>query len=181
MGTANSKKLPEGTVNDRRVGLQDVMPTLLDLCDIPIPDSVDGISMVGESTREHLYGEIGEDDQASRMIRTEQHKLIYYPVGNVFQLFDLKNDPHELHNLADDAASKTTLDEMIALLVPQLYGSDEDWFDNGKLAGYPDKPYHWAPHRSLNSQRGDGWPVSPKVDIPQVEWAREREASGEKP
>jgi arylsulfatase len=181
MGTANSKKLAEGTTHDRLVGLQDVMPTLLDLCDIPIPDSVDGISMVGESTREHLYGEIGEDDQASRMIRTEQHKLIYYPVGNVFQLFDLQNDPHELHNLADVAASKGTLQELTALLLPQLYGSDADWLDNGKLKGFPDKPYHWVPHRSLNSQRGDGWPVSPKVDIPQVEWAREREASGEKP
>ena len=24
------------------------------------------------------------------------HKLIYYPTGNHFQLFDLKTDPHEL-------------------------------------------------------------------------------------
>ena len=31
-----------------------------------------------------------------------------------------------------------------------------------------------APHRSLNSQRGDGWPPSPKVDIPQIEWTQER-------
>ena len=36
--------------------------------------------------------------------------------------------------------------------------------------------YAWAPHRSLNSQRGDGWPPSPKVEIPQIEWTQERPA-----
>jgi arylsulfatase A-like enzyme len=181
LGTTGCDRLREGTVDDRLVGLQDVMPTLLDLCGIPIPDSVDGISMVGNRSREYLYGEIGEDDHASRMIRTDRHKLIYYPVGNHFQLFDLVDDPHETTDLSGQPAGKATVEELSGILVQELYGSDESWLERGMLTGFENKRYHWAPHRSLNSQRGDGWPVSPKVDIPQVEWSREREASGEKP
>lgn len=181
LGTDGCAKLPEGTTSDRLVGLQDVMPTLLDLCDIPIPDTVDGLSMVGDERREHLYGEIGEDDHASRMIRTARHKLIYYPVGNRFQLFDMQADPGECHDLSNDAEHRSVLDDLTALLITELYDSDHAWIRDGRLVGFDDKPYHWMPHRSLNSQRGDGWPVSPEIDIPQAEWAREREASGEKP
>ncbi len=177
----SSPRLAEGTTSDRLVGLQDVMPTLLDLCSIAVPSTVEGISMVGERRREYLYGEIGEDDTASRMILTERHKLIYYPVGHHFQLFDLHEDPEERRDLAGDPSAKRVLAELNDLLVGELYGSDETWLHAGALRGLAGKRYRWAPHRSLNSQRGDGWPVSPKVDIPQVEWSREREASGEKP
>ncbi|MGC1439095.1 MAG: sulfatase-like hydrolase/transferase [Burkholderiaceae bacterium] len=181
LGTAGCERLEEGATSERLVGLQDVMPTLLDLCDIPIPETVDGVSMVGATKREYLYGEIGEDKHASRMIRTQSHKLIYYPVGNYTQLFDMRIDPDECHNLADEPEHADVRDALTSLLISELYGSDTAWLNNGKLIGVDNEAYHWAPHRSLNSQRGDGWPVSPKVDIAQVEWAREREASGEKP
>ena len=167
-------RVPEGGIDDRIVGFADVMPTLLDLCDIPVPDSVDGLSMVGSETRDYLYGECGEDDHASRMIRDQRYKLIYYPVGNHFQLFDLDQDPRELTDLANDEAHKGILEGLKAKLIGELYGSDMDWFAGEELVGYPDKPYRWAPHRSLNSQRGDYWPPSPVVDIPQIEWTREK-------
>lgn len=174
MGTKDNPPLSEGSVDHRLVGLQDVMPTLLDLCDIPIPGSVDGLSMIGSERRDYLYGECGEDDLATRMIRDQRYKLIYYPVGHHFQLFDLHENPHELHNLAADSAHQDILARLTETLKSELYGSDEEWFNKGELVGKPDKPYHWAPHRSLNGQRGDGWPPSPKVDIPQVEWSVER-------
>lgn len=163
-----------GVVDDRLVAFCDVMPTLLDLCDIPVPDTVDGESMVGEATRSHVYGECGEDDHASRMIRDERHKLIYYPVGNHFQLFDLIDDPREMVDLAGDPAHAQTLTRMQEVLISEIYGVDLDWIENGRLVGKPARAYRWAPHRSLNSQRGDGWPPSPMVDIPQIEWTRER-------
>lgn len=34
-----------------------------------------------------------------RMVRTETHKLCFYPRISRFQLFDLQEDPHELHDL----------------------------------------------------------------------------------
>ena len=46
-----NKRVTEGATDDRIVGFADVMPTLLDLCDIPVPETCDGISMVGDERR----------------------------------------------------------------------------------------------------------------------------------
>ena len=167
-------RVPEGVVDDRLVGFRDVMPTLLDLCGIPVPETCEGVSMVGETRNEYIYGECGEDDHASRMIREGRYKLIYYPVGNCRQLFDLDADPHELVDLAGDPAHAAALERLSTRLAGELYGGDLAYLTDGRLTGAPDKEYRWAPHRHLNSQRGDSWPPSPKVDIPQIEWTRER-------
>ena len=167
-------RVPEGAVDDRLVAFADVMPTLLDLAGIDPPETVDGVSMVGGDRRTRIYGECGEDDHATRMIRTDRWKLVYYPVGNHFQLFDLDADPRETTDLARDQAHADTLADLKSSLGQELYGSDRDWLTDGHFTGKPDRPYNWAPHRSLNSQRGDGWPPGPAVDIPQVEWTRER-------
>ncbi|MCY4007598.1 MAG: sulfatase-like hydrolase/transferase [Rhodobacteraceae bacterium] len=176
--TANkgNAKAGEGVVDNRLATFADVMPTLLDLCDIDVPSTVDGISMVGSARHAYIYGECGEDDHSSRMIRDDRFKLIYYPVGNHSQLFDMVNDPREMTDLACDPTHADTLRRLQGRLVSEMYGSDLDWITDGKLTGKPNRPYTWAPHRSLNSQRGDGWPPSPKVDIPQIEWTKERQA-----
>ncbi len=167
-------KAAEGVVDDRLATFADVMPTLLDLCDIAVPETVDGISMVGDRRHAHIYGECGEDDHATRMVRDDRYKLIYYPVGNHFQLFDMVEDPREMTDLARDPAHAEPLKRLQDVLVSEMYGVDLDWISDGRLVGKPDRAYTWAPHRSLNSQRGDGWPPSPKVDIPQIEWTKER-------
>lgn len=171
----DNEKAGNGFVDERLVTFADVMPTLLDLCDLPVPDTVEGMSMVGTERHSYVYGECGEDDHATRMIRDERWKLIYYPVGNHFQLFDLEEDPREMTDLARDPAHADTLQRLHDTLVSEMYGVDLDWIKDGKLIGAPDRDYKWAPHRSLNSQRGDGWPPSPKVDIPQIEWTKERD------
>ena len=38
------------------------------------------------------------------MLRTKDYKLIVYPQINRTQLFDLKQDPWEMHDLSDDPA-----------------------------------------------------------------------------
>ncbi len=174
MPNRGNPRVPEGAVDDRLVAFADVMPTLLDLAGIEAPETVDGVSILGEERRTRIYGECGEDDHATRMIREERWKLIYYPVGNHFQLFDIETDPHEMSDLASDPAHAGTLADLKSRLIQELYGSDLDWLTEGEFTGRPDRPYHWAPHRSLNSQRGDGWPPGPIVDIPQIEWTRER-------
>ena len=93
-------RVPHHAVDDRLAGWQDVMPTLLDLAGVDVPGTVEGLSMVGEERRGYLYGEWGEGPNANRMIRAGRHKLIYYPVGNRVQLFDLESDPGELNDLA---------------------------------------------------------------------------------
>lgn len=75
-------------VDDRLVGWQDVMPTLLDLAGVPIPETVEGLSMVGERKGDRFYGEIDEGADATvGMIHDGHYKLIYYAAGNHRQLF----------------------------------------------------------------------------------------------
>ena len=146
------------------------MPTLLDLAGVPIPDTVEGVSMVGDRRRERLYGEVGEDGHATRMMTDGRWKLIYYPVGNCRQLFDTQEDPHELRDLSAASEHQHTLDRLTALLSAELYGSDEAWLRDGALVGLPDREFAPGPNKGLSSQRGQHWPPPPKTDMPQIEW-----------
>ena len=124
--------------DDRLVAQADVMPTLLDLCNVPIPDSVEGLSMVGDEKRDYLYGELMEDHLATRMVHDGRHKLIYYPVGNRFQLFDLQEDPNELRDVADDPGYSEVRTRLTGLLRQRIYGSDLEWVKDGELLGLPE-------------------------------------------
>ena len=151
---ADCKKVAHHQIDDRLAELRDVMPTLLDLAGIPIPETVEGRSLLSETRREFLYGEHYENDEATRMILDERYKLIYYPVGNRTQLFDLNDDPCEL----TDLAGKPDLAEVHAWLgsrlIENLYGSDLNWITDGRLTGLPDKEYSPPSARDLYAQRG---------------------------
>lgn len=159
LGPENIPRLNNLNVDNRLVGLSDIMPTLLEMCEIDVPQSVDGISLKSKSSRNHFYGEYGEEDDACRMVRNETHKLIYYPTGNHFQLFDLKNDPHELVDVFDHTAHEVQKDDLIKVLRKSIYGNDLSWLDGEKFIGRPNKKYTWAGSRSLYLQRGEGWPT----------------------
>ncbi|BCX49242.1 iduronate-2-sulfatase [Haloferula helveola] len=89
-----------GRVTERCVSLQDLYPTLLDLCGIPRPAHVDGKSLVPvlknpdvdwrSTAISYLY-----DQYAS--IRTEQFRYIRYKDGQQ-ELYDHRKDPHEWKN-----------------------------------------------------------------------------------
>ncbi len=98
--------IPKGVTTESFAYLLDIFPTMCDLADIDIPDTVDGESLAGilqdqnEIVRPftfHAYAEL------QRAVRTGKYKLIEYVVGGkhtVTQLFDLESDPAELDNLA---------------------------------------------------------------------------------
>jgi arylsulfatase A-like enzyme len=154
MSTADYAQLGHHQTDDRLVELRDIMPTLLDMAGIPIVESVEGISLLSNTKREYLYGEHNEGDTATRMLRGRDYKLIYYPAGNCFQLFDLQDDPLELKNLANDPDYTAVLGELTGHLVDNLYGDDLNWLQNGRLAGLPDMPFEPKPNRGLTAQRG---------------------------
>jgi arylsulfatase A-like enzyme len=157
-------RVPHHTVDDRLVGWQDVMPTLLDLAGVEVPDTVEGLSMAGDERRHYLYGECGENATATRMIREGRHKLIYYPVGNRSQLFDLEEDPRELADLSDSPDRAEVLAHLTRHLISELYGGDEAWVQDGQLVGLPDQDYAPRPNRSLSGQRGLHYPTPPQID-----------------
>ena len=148
-------------VDDRLAGLQDIMPTLLDLCGIEVPKSVEGASLAGDERRSHLYGEEGDGAGASRMIRTARHKLIYYPAGNHLQIFDLDRDPRETRNIAGDESASGAREELLALLFQELYDADRAWIQGTKLVGIAEPEYRYRPLPGLFGQRGSHWPPPP--------------------
>ena len=151
---ADDERMAIDRHDDRLAELRDVMPTLLDLANLPIPETVEGQSLIRNERRDYLYGEHWENICATRMIRDAQYKLIYYPVGNCLQLFDMNADPREVHNLADQTAMKPVVDRLTSLLITEMYGSDRAWIQDGKLVGIDDLPRPARGMRSLLGQRG---------------------------
>ena len=140
--------------DDRLAEFGDIMPTLLDFAGIPIPPHVDQVSLLSEQRRPYLFGEHGEGELAQRMIRRGAFKLIYYPVGNRVQLFDLENDPRETRDLASDPGYAKEVAALMGLLEENLLGSDLEWFRDGEWVGLPDKEFKPRPIQDLIGQRG---------------------------
>ncbi|QBY01294.1 arylsulfatase [Rhodophyticola sp. CCM32] len=161
IGQKDDREVGFNRTDDRITGLQDVMPTLLGLAGIDVPETVEGCSMISDRPRDHLYGEFGEEAHASRMIRAGQYKLIWYPVGNHFQLFDIDADPQEMTDLAGDARHGATLDQLKTLLRAEMYGSDDKWCDGDEIVGEPGRKFHPGANRELSLTRGHQWPVPP--------------------
>ncbi len=112
-----------GKIVDEMVLNIDFAPTFLDFADVPIPSQMQGISLrsllEGKPVNwrkaffyEYFY-ERGYREPTILAIRTETAKLIQYPGHDDWtELFDLQNDPDEMHNLANDSAHKELLNQM---------------------------------------------------------------------
>lgn len=94
--------VPAGEIRTTPCYLRDMFPTVCDLAAVPIPESVNGRSLV-PAIRDpdvRIYEEVfGHFRDVQRMIRTEKWKLIHYPKIGRYQLFDLENDPLEKEDL----------------------------------------------------------------------------------
>ncbi len=113
--------IPHGQ-SDALVYLFDLFPTICQLAGAPVPAVVEGHSLLpiiehpDSKVRDYLFGAYKD---CQRMIRDERWKLLEYNAGGVrnTQLFDLANDPDEIHNLADDpqyAAERRRLEKLLA-------------------------------------------------------------------
>lgn len=146
-------------VDSRVACLEDVMPTLLKAAGVPVPDTVEGQDLYSDHKRDMLFGEMLDDPCATRMATDGHFKLIYYPYGNVSQLFDLDHDPDECHNLAHDAAYAAVQARLTKFMIANFYGESLNWVKAGKLVGRPqDNSRLERPSYGLNNQRGLHWP-----------------------
>ena len=151
---SQDERFSMNTQDDRLAESGDLMPTLLDLCGLPIPETVEGFSLAGQQRRDHLYGEHSEGAEATRMIRGGNFKLIYYPTGNCRQLFDIEGDPRETTDFSHEPGCRAELDRLTDLLIQSLYGGDENWVREGRLVGLPEKELNYQDNRGLVGQRG---------------------------
>lgn len=118
---------------------QDIMPTSLALAEAPQPDWVQFESLLplihGETTegRDAIYGGF---TATQRMITMDSHKLILYPKGNIERLFDLKADPREQKDIANQPGSKQIITRLKNRLL-ELQKENGDTLDlaTGKFVG----------------------------------------------
>jgi arylsulfatase len=112
--------IPRGEQREQPVMLQDVMPTILDLCGVPIPETCTGTSLLPvlrgdvQRSRDYAFGAYsqfgdcqatGGADQATYCIHDEQYKYIYYVEEGREQLFAVADrwDEHDLGQLPEHA------------------------------------------------------------------------------
>jgi arylsulfatase A-like enzyme len=102
--------VPAGAVRDHLLSHYDILPTLLDYLDIentdPTKDQLPGHSFApllrGEPMEQPDHVVVCDEYGPVRMIRTRELKYVHrYPYGPC-ELYDLRNDPNEEHNLVDE-------------------------------------------------------------------------------
>ena len=134
--------LQRGSVVDLPVCLEDVMPTLLDMADVPLPETIEGRSLLplmrGEKVewRPHLHIEHSPEHQT---LTDGREKYIWFVGDGREQFFDLTADPEERHDLIGDPARADRIAHWRALLVEELTGRPEGFADGERLI--PGRPY----------------------------------------
>ncbi len=128
-----------GAVCDSLVELRDVMPTLLDCADLPIPEGVEGRSLLsiarGEAAqvRNTLHGEHPILGQSVHWLTDGHEKYIWFSGTGQEQLFNLDDDPQELHDLAHQSASADHVAHWRRALIEELAGREEGFSDGESL------------------------------------------------
>ena len=130
------------------VELRDVFPTFLDAAGEAIPQSLDGRSMLplirGETEGWRPYIDLEHDVCYSGEIHWNaltdgRWKYIYHALNGSQQLFDLKNDPGELNDLASDPGCARTLKAWRHRLIEHLSERGEEFVKDGDLVPRPQR------------------------------------------
>ena len=125
------------------VEIRDILPTLLDAANIPIPKAVEGRSLLdlarnsGGAWREWIdleHDVVYSPENHWNALTDGTWKYIFHAHSGHEQLFNLVKDPYELTDLSGDSGSGAELqkwrDRMIAHLAPR----GDAWVKNGRLA-----------------------------------------------
>ena len=141
-------QIEQGVVSNALTELTDIVPTLLDVCEIEYPYKMMGRSLwpilTGKADpqehREFVRCEYyrtlladGFEGSYATMIRDERFKLIVYHGHDIGELFDLAIDPGEYNNLWDDpdyanVRFQLMLKNFDALAFAVDYGPEQKFF-----------------------------------------------------
>ena len=107
-------------VVDQRVSIVDLAPTLREIVGLEPAERSDGISLgllLDGQSRAHppIYAENFLSSQCRAVVWSDW-KLVFTSRGNVYELYDLRTDPHEQKNLVDDHPARLlALQKVLAL------------------------------------------------------------------
>ncbi len=133
--------IPQGRVLDQPVELMDIMPTVLDVAGVEIPDTVDGRSvlpLIQGSTewRGYVHSEICRTlggDTGYQMLTDGRRKYIWFPGLGTEQYFDLEQDPGETSDLSQTPDRAAEIEQWRHRLVQELSGRPEGFTDGKRL------------------------------------------------
>jgi arylsulfatase A-like enzyme len=102
----------------------DLMPTLLDLVDINIPERVQGVSQAPvlraqlNEVRHHVYAEYDESPPHHRIrfLRDHRYSFAYFSGLDFGMLFDMDADPQQQENLFTSPSHRNTVSHFYELL-----------------------------------------------------------------
>lgn len=132
---------PQARELDARIDIPDIMPTLLGLCGLPIPATVEGLDFSGylaggEDPSDgaallqcpHPFGQWCVDDggRPYRGLRTRQHTYVR-TLDGPWLLYDNEADPCQLQNLVDDPDHADLLAQMDAWLTRRLAARGDEF------------------------------------------------------
>jgi len=145
-GAALSIETKRGQKIEQPVELRDVLPTFLDVAGAEIPKSVNGKSLLRllrgqtQDWREFIdleHGVCYAPENQWHAMANGKWKYIYHSFDGSEQLFDMENDPHELHDLGGDSSYPQTLKYWRHELVKHFAERDERFVKNGVLQTRP--------------------------------------------
>ena len=134
-------KVKPGTVSKKMILNVDFAPMMLDAAGVKVPADMQGRSFLplleGRTPKDwrtsmyYRYYHPGDHNVAAHYgIRTDRYKLIYFDKLNQWELYDLKKDPIEMHNLYGDPASAALTKQLRA----ELYRLRKELKDNDPFA-----------------------------------------------
>ncbi len=130
---------PTGTF-EQVVGLQDIMPTVLEVTGLAPPEGMTGRSVLaaarGEPWREFLHGEHSPCyalEPAMHYLTDGREKYIWFPATDEQQFFDLESDREERYNLAADPGHAEAVSRWRQRLVEVLAERSDGFSDGQRL------------------------------------------------
>lgn len=102
-------------VNDAPVELADLYPSILSMANINVSDKITGKNLLKSLSKERIF--FGNSLNKNFCVMEDRMKLIYSAVGNHTLLFDLKRDPMEQHNLAEETSMQEVRGHLWELLI----------------------------------------------------------------
>lgn len=107
--------LPQSRRVDATVGLIDLYPTLIELCNLPVQHQMDGMSLLpvlkdsGSAADRDLF--IPSNERGSYAVVNKNWRYIYYRDATE-ELYNVKDDPDEWYNLAGDPNYRSVIEEL---------------------------------------------------------------------
>ncbi len=125
------------------VGLEDIMPTLLEAAGVPIPETVNGLSLAGYLNEKpsnasrlyyhHEHSPCYDKECAYQCLVSQDWKYVWNPITGAEQLFDRTQDPYDCHDLASRDDHQDTLKTWREQMVAHLKNRPEGFSDGKTL------------------------------------------------